>query len=229
MSRPIHLISSMATKGLLVDLALQYEADTGQAVRSESVGGLHLMRRVLEGEPFDGVALAAQTIDELIATGHVVAGSRVDLVRSGVAMAVRAGAPLPDIATEAALRAAVMAAASLSYSTGPSGLHLAALFERWGLADVLAARTVQAPPGVPVGQLLDEGKAEIGFQQFSELLHLPGITIVGPLPPDVQLITTFSIGIATASTQPAVLAPLLRWLASDAAAAAKRHHGMEPV
>jgi molybdate transport system substrate-binding protein len=222
-------ISSMATRQVLAELATLFEQHSGVRVAIESVGGVDAARRVQAGEAFDVVLLAAKAIDELIAAGRVVAGSRVDLMRSGVAVAVRAGAPRPDIATEEGVRRAVQAARSVSYSTGPSGVHLAKLFERWGLADEIRARTVQAPPGVPVGTLVARGEVELGFQQLSELMHLDGITVLGPLPPAIQTVTTFSGGVCTASTQPDRVRELLADLASPLAAEAKRRHGMEPA
>ena len=229
MSSPIRIISSMATKQLLADLVTQYHQASGQAVELESVGGVDAARRVKAGEAFDAVILASDAIDRLIAEGHVVAGSRVDLVRSGVAVAVRAGAPVPDLSSEAAVRQAVLGAASLSYSTGPSGVALQALFERWGIAEQIRARIVQAPPGVPVGSLVADGRVELGFQQLSELINLPGITIAGPLPPAIQILTVFSGGVAATSTQPDAVRAVLELMRSPAAAAAKRRQGMEPV
>ena len=140
----------MATRTLLDELATAYSAETGVPVAIESVGGVDAARRVQEGEAFDVVILSAEAIDKLIAAGRVLPGSRVDLVRSGVAVAVRAGAPRPDLSTEAAVKAAVSAARTVGYSTGPSGVALARLFERWGLAESLKDRTVVATPGVPV-------------------------------------------------------------------------------
>jgi molybdate transport system substrate-binding protein len=222
-------ISSMATRQVLAELAAAYAKQTGSRVAIEAVGGVEAARRVEAGEAFDVVVLASDAIDRLIAAGHVVAHSRVDLVRSPVAVAVRAGRPHPDIGSEDALRAAVETARAIGYSTGPSGTHLVRLFERWGVADQLRARTVQAPPGVPVASLIARGDVEIGFQQLSELMHAPEVDVVGPMPPSTQFITTFSGGITAASAQPDAVRGLLAFMASAAAADAKRRHGMEPA
>ena len=222
-------ISSMATRQVLAELGAAYTARTGDTVAIESVGGVDAARRVQAGEAFDLVVLASNAVDALQAAGRVAPGSKVDLVHSGVAVAVRAGAPLPDIATEAALRQAVRAARSISYSTGPSGVHLAGMFQRWGIADEIAPRIVQAPPGVPVGTLVARGEVELGFQQLSELMHLPGITVVGPLPPEVQVLTTFSGAVCTTATQPEAARRLLAFLASSEADDTKRRHGMAPA
>lgn len=230
MANPIRIISSMATKQLLGDLIAEYrQQHPGQEVELISVGGVDAAKRVQAGEAFDAVALAANAIDKLIADGHVLAGSRVDLVHSGVAVAVRAGGAQPDISSEAALKAAVLAARTLGYSTGPSGVQLAKLFERWGITEQIADRIVTAPPGVPVGALVAQGAVELGFQQLSELMNLEGITLLGPLPPEVQVTTTFSAGIAATSTQPEAVRELLDFLASPATAEAKRRNGMDPA
>lgn len=230
MSTPLRIISSMATKSLLADLlALHAEARPGVEVELESVGGVDATKRVQAGETFDLVALASNAIDKLAAEGHVVAGSRVDLVHSGIAVAVRAGAPAPDISDEAALKAAVLGARTLGYSTGPSGVALARLFERWGIAEQVSDRIVTAPPGVPVGALVASGEVELGFQQLSELMHLDGIALLGPLPPEVQIITTFSAGVATTSARPEAARALLAFLATPATAEAKRRNGMDPA
>jgi molybdate transport system substrate-binding protein len=229
MPAQLSIISSMATKALLADLVAQFEQASAHRVAVESVGGVDAAKRVQAGETFDAVVLAADAIERLLAAGKLVAGSRVDLVTSGVAVAVRAGAPRPDIGSEDAVRRAVLAARSLSYSTGPSGVQLAKLFERWGIADEIKSRIVQAPPGVPVGSLVAEGKVELGFQQLSEMMNLPGITLLGPLPPAIQIVTTFSAAVAAASTQPDAARELLAFMASPAAATAKRRNGMEPA
>ncbi|MFY9511347.1 MAG: substrate-binding domain-containing protein, partial [Rubrivivax sp.] len=142
--------------------------------------------------------------------------------------AVRAGAPRPDIGSEAAVRQAVLAARSVGFSTGPSGVHLSKLFASWGVSDTPPGRVVQATPGVPVGSLVADGQVELGFQQLSELLHVPGIEVLGLLPPDMAFITTFSAGLCPGPQAPAV-ATLLAFLNSAEAADAKRRHGMEPA
>lgn len=219
----------MATRQVLAELTAGFEQASGHRATIEAVGGVDAARRVMAGEAFDVVVLAADAIAKLLAAGCIVPGSVVDLVHSGVAVAVRAGAPLPDLASEDAVRAAVRAARSVSVSTGPSGVAIGKLFERWGIADEIAPRMVQAPPGVPVGSLVAGGQVELGFQQLSELLHVPGIAIVGPLPPAIQVTTTFSAGIGVHTQQAGAARELLAYMASPAAAEAKRRQGMEPA
>ena len=224
------LISSMATKALLADLAALYQNQNPDIrVEVESVGGVDAAKRVEAGEVFDGVVLASNAIDKLIASGHVLAGSRSDLVLSGVAVAVPAGAPVPDIATEEALKAAILAAPTLGYSTGPSGVQLARQFEAWGIAEQIAPRIVQAKPGVPVGALVARGEVALGFQQRSEMLGVPGITVVGGLPKAVEIITTFSGSIAATCQQPQAMRQLLAFWQSEACDELKRQHGMDPA
>ena len=222
-------ISSMATRQVLAELVELYGRQCADRVAIESVGGVDAAKRVQAGEVFDVVILASDAIAKLAASGHVVPASQVDLVHSGVAVAVRAGASVPDISSEDAVRRAVLAARSLSYSTGPSGVALAKLFERWGIAQEIAPRIVQAPPGVPVGTLVARGEVELGFQQLSELLHVSGITLVGPLPPAIQITTTFSGAIAANARQPDAARALLAFMASPEAADAKRRQGMDPA
>lgn len=206
-----------------------WQATSGIEVAVESVGGVDAAKRVQAGEAFDGVVLALDAIEKLIAGGHAVAGSRVDLVQSSVAVAVKAGTPLPDISTEAALRRAIAAAPAIGYSTGPSGVALVKLFERWGMLDALQNPIVQAPPGVPVGSLVASGAVALGFQQLSELMGLEGITVVGVLPQAVAITTVFSAAVCAASSQREELARLLAFMASNEVANVKLRHGMQAV
>lgn len=219
-------ISSMATRQLLAELLAAWQGQGGLPVAMESVGGVDAARRVIAGEAFDLVVLASDAIDKLTDSGHLVAGSRVDLVQSGVAVAVPAGAPRPDIGNEAALRAAVLAAPSIGYSTGPSGTQLLKLFDRWGITAQLQGRLVQARAGVPVGSLVASGEVALGFQQLSELIGLPGISLLGGMPAPVQIDTIFSGAVAATSQQPAAVRALLAWLAAPDTAATKLRHGM---
>ena len=219
----------MATRRLLGELVDAYKpASSDVAVTVESMGGVDAAKRVAAGEPYDLVVLASGALEKLIAQGHIVAGSRVDVVRSPVAFAVRAGAPRPAIDSEEAVKRAVMSARNVGYSTGPSGDHLIALPKRWELSDAMKDRVVQAPPGVPVATLVASGEVELGFQQLSEFMHASGIDVVGLLPDATQNVTTFAGGIATVSTQPDGVRALLSFMASPAVAALKRKNGMEP-
>lgn len=226
---PLKLLSSMATREVLADLVAQYENTAGQPVVAEAAGGVDVAKRVQAGEACDVVVLAADAIDKLMAAGKAVAGSRVDVVASGIAVAVRAGAERPDIGDEEALKRAVRSARSLSYSTGPSGVYLEKTFERWGILGEIRERIVVPPPGVPVATLVADGRAELGFQQLSELLNKPGVDVIGPLPPAVQYTTIFSGAVASACTRPDAARALLAFLASPAAEAAKRRYGMTPA
>ena len=229
-SHPLRLtgISSMATRAVLNELAAACP-QPGVELAIESVGGVDAARRVQAGEAFDIVVLAADAIDRLIASGQVVARSRVDLVHSGVAAAVRSGTPWPDLGSEDAVRNAVLAAPSIGFSTGPSGVQLYKLFERWGITAQLQGRLVQAPPGVPVGGLVACGQVALGFQQLSELLNIDGIDVVGALPPAIQINTTFSAGRCAASTQALAVQGLTDYLCSPAAALVYQRHGMTPA
>ena len=194
----------METRRVLADLAAHWHDTCGIALRLEPVGGVD-------------------------AAGHVRADSLTPLARSGVAVAVRAGADLPDITTETALQAAVMSALTVGHSTGPSSTHLLRMFERWGVLDEIRGRIVQAPPGVPVALLVAQGDVALGFQQLSELLGAPGIEIVGPLPESVQTVTVFSGAVCSSTQMPDAARSWLHFMASPAADAVKRRHGMSPA
>jgi molybdate transport system substrate-binding protein len=219
----------MATRLILGELGQRYEALSGIPVAIAAMGGVDAARRVRAGEVTDIVVLAANVMAQLEAEGHIVPGGIKGLARSGMAIAIPAGSEPPDIGDEAAVRLAVSAARKVCYSTGPSGDHLLKLCERWGLLPDEAGRLVKAPPGVPVGALVARGEADIGFQQLSELIHVPGIAVVGPLPPDIQAVTVFSAGVASTSSRPQETADLIAYFTSAEAHEVLRAQGMEPA
>lgn len=223
------VISSMATRHVLTQLAQAYEAVSGQHVSIVSVGGVEAARRIQEGERFDVVVLASDALDRLERDGHVISGSRVGVARSEVAVAIKHGEPRRDVSSESALRDAVLRARTIGYSTGPSGTHIINLLRKWGIADVIADRIVEARPGVPVGSLVAEGKVELGFQQLSELVHEPGIDIVGMLPAAIQAVTVFSAAICATSQRQEAAKAFLNHLASSNGDQVKITHGMAPV
>jgi molybdate transport system substrate-binding protein len=227
MTRQITSISSMATRQILADLAESYEQRTGTQVAIQSMGGVEAARRVRAGEPADIVVLASKVMERLEVEGHLVSGSRVGFARSGIAMAVPSGVQRPSVSDEASVKQAILDARRICYSTGPSGDHLKQLWERWGIAGSVSQRALQAPPGVPVGTVVARGEADLGFQQLSELLHVPGVEIVGLLPPEIQAVTVFSAGVSTTSSQREEARALVAYLTSPEAEAAKRQHGME--
>ena len=216
----------MATRRLLGELIAQFEKTSPHRVALESVGGLDAARRVRAGESLDVVVLAREVIDDLIGTAHIVEGSRVDVAASAIGVAVRSGTPHPDISSADGVRAAVLAARRIGYSTGPSGQYLARLFASWDSDGQLKDRITVAPVGVPVGSLVARGDIDLGFQQLSELGG-DAIDVVGQLPPDIQMITTFSGGVAQTSAQPDAARALLVFMASPALTPIKRAHGMD--
>jgi molybdate transport system substrate-binding protein len=229
MSAQITAISSTATRQILADLVGVYEQRAGCRVAIHSMGGVDAARSIRAGEPTDVIILASNVMEQLEAEGHIVSGSRADFARSGIAMAVPSGARRPRIDNEQSVKQATLNALKICYSTGPSGDHLKRLWQRWGISDAISERAVQAPAGVPVGSLLANGEADLGFQQLSELLHVPGIDIVGPLPPEIQALTVFTAGVSSSSSQLKQAEALVAYLTSPQAEAAKRQHGMEPT
>ncbi len=222
-------ISSMATRHVLAELGAAYRQKTGQSVAIKSVGGVDAARRIRAGEKFDIVVLADEALRQLEADGCIKPGSRAGFADSAIVVAVRSGAKRPSLTDEDSLKAAVLAAQSICYSTGPSGTHVIGLLEKWGVDQRISGRIVQAPPGVPVGAMVARGEAELGFQQLSEFLDVPGIDIVGTLPREIQSLTRFSCGVGALASNEAGARDLIGYLTSPEADASKRRHGMEPV
>jgi molybdate transport system substrate-binding protein len=229
MNSQITGISSMATRQILADLVGSYEQRTGCRVAIKPMGGMDAARIIRAGEPADVIVLASNVMEQLEVEGHIVSGSRVEFARSGIAVAIASGARRPDVNDEESVKQATLEAHKICYSTGPSGNHLRQLWEQWGIIELILPRTIQAPPGVPVGTLVAKGEADLGFQQLSELLHLPGIHILGLLPPEIQAVTVFSAGLCSASSNLEGGRALVAYLTSPEAEAAKRQHGMEPI
>jgi molybdate transport system substrate-binding protein len=219
-------LSSMATRHILADLAGDYAARHGTRVEIRSMGGVEAAKSVRAGEATDIVVLASKVMASLETEGHLVKSGTRDFARSEIGVAIRAGSALPSLASEQAIKQAMLDARKLCYSTGPSGDHLKALCEQWG---VPPERVLIAPPGVPVATLVANGDADLGFQQLSELIGQPGIEVVGPLPPEVQAATVFSAGISTMSLDPEGARAFIAYLASVETEDAKRRHGMEPA
>jgi molybdate transport system substrate-binding protein len=222
----IKVMASAAFREAYLELAPEFERASGHKVTTLWVPSVQMMSRLKGGEAVDIVILSAASLDELVAAGIVA--NRIDLARSGIGIAVRAGAPKPDISSGEAVKRAVLAAKSVVYSTGPSGIYLAGLFEHMGIAAQVKTKLKQVQ-GEPAGGVVARGEAEIGFQQMSELLPVPGIDIVGPLPPDIQQITAFSAGLHVAAREADAAKALVRFLTAPAAAPVIRRKGMEPA
>ena len=229
MSTDITIISSMATRQLLDDVVKIWAMRGGCSVHVESVGGVDASKRIMAGERFDVAVLAADAINKLAAADRVIGATVTELARSSVAIAVRRGFSAPSIATEEALRQTVLTARTLGYSTGPSGQALQGLFARWGIVDDIRSRIVQAPPGIPVGELIRRGEVDVGFQQLSELMHLEGIEIIGPMPPGLEIDTIFSGAVCATSGHPDAARGLLELTRSPAADDAMKRNGMQPA
>ena len=226
MAEGLRVMSSLAMKAACEVLAPRFEHEHGMRVSMQFVGGADIGKRLHAGEAVDLVFLAAAAIDDFIGQGVVRRGSRVDLVRSIVGVAVKSGARHPDISSADALRRAVEAAKAVAYSSGPSGVYLAGVFERWGVA---RDKLRQTGPGIPAGGLLVTGEADIAFQQVSELLPVKGIDFVGPLPGDLQLVTVFSAGTAVTAPNPEAAKAFTGFLTSAAVTADLARCGLEPA
>jgi molybdate transport system substrate-binding protein len=204
-------------KSVLLELVPEFERTTGSKVVVTWGSANGLLKELETGTGGDLAILTAEAIDGLIVRGKVIAGSRIDLARSGIGIAVRKGASKPDIASPDALKRALLAAKSVAHSkTGMSGIYFPTVLERLGIADEMKGKIVMPEPGTPVGEVVAKGEAEIGVQQISELLPIAGIDVVGPLPPTLQKITTFSAGLLAAAKEQEIAAALVKFLATRA-------------
>jgi molybdate transport system substrate-binding protein len=228
MQNVVRVLSTLALMGAVRSLAGRYEAAGGARIDADFAPTLALLDRLRRGEGADVVILTKQALDDLAAQEAVAAGSCVDLARSYVGIAVRAGAAHPDIATESALRATLLGARAVAYSRlGASGIFFAQLIERMGIASEINARACIVPQGFTAERLVT-GEAELAVQQLSELKQVKGIEVVGPIPLDLQSPAVFSAGRLAASKRVVQSDALLKYLASPEVAPALRESGLEP-
>jgi molybdate transport system substrate-binding protein len=224
----VKVLSSLATREAYLELVPQFERETGHKIVTTWSGTTDIAKRLTAGEIHDLVITSSTSQNELIEQGKIVGASLTPLARCGVGMAVRAGLPRPDVGTADTFKQAMLAANTVGYSTGPSGVYVAKLFESLGIADAMKPKTRQVPSGMTVGPFVAKGEADIGFQQESELVHVPGIDYIGALPPELQNVTIFSAGIHTQAAHPDEAKALLQFLTTPVAAAVMKKHGLQP-
>jgi len=222
----IKVISSQAIKEAYLALAPEFERVSGHKLNTTWNGTIDLLKKLRAGEVFDLVILVTPSMEEMIKEGKIVPDSRIDLVRSEIAIAVPPGSPRPDLSSVETVKRALLAAKNgVGYSSGPSGVFLSDLFKHWGIADRI--KQIQTPPGTPVGTLLAKGEVDIGFQQVSELMLYPGIQYVGPVPREMQHVSVFAGGVHTGAKNPGAARELIRFIASPAALPYIKKTGME--
>ncbi|MBI3047400.1 MAG: substrate-binding domain-containing protein [Acidobacteria bacterium] len=230
----IRVMTSGGFTAALLELLPEFEREARHTVLTAfgaSMGGApdSIPSRLARGEPADVVILARPALDDLMAQGKVVPGTAVDLVRSLIGMVVRAGAPKPDISSVDALKRTLLDARSIAFSASASGVYLSTeLFPRLGIADQIRGKSRRIE-SERVAAVVARGEAEIGFQQVSELLPVPGADYVGPLPEGAQQVTIFSAGIAAGARAPDAARALIRFLSSPAAYPVIRKSGLEPA
>jgi molybdate transport system substrate-binding protein len=226
----IKVLSSIATREAYLELMPQFQKASGHTVATTWAGTTAIMQRMATpGELHDLIIISSTELEELTSQGKIVAGSRVDLAKSGIGIAVRKGATRPDVSTADALKRALVAAKTVGYTSGPSGVYMAGLIEKMGIATEIKPKYRGVPSGGTIGTIVASGEAEIGFQQVSELVHIPGADYIGPLPPEVQFVTIFSSGIQTGATNPDAAKALVAFLTTPAAMAVMQKHGLEPA
>jgi len=221
---------SNGVKAVVVDLVPEFERASGTKADIAWASTNMLLEQIAKGATGDLAILTDEAIDDLIRQGKIVSGSRVDLARSAIGIAVRAGAPKPDIGSADALKKALLSARAISYSkTGISGVYFPTVLERLGIADATKGKTVIPPPGVVVGEVVVKGEADLGVQQISELLPVPGIEIVGPLPAELQKLTVFSAGVFVGAKDVSAAKAMVTMLTSATARSLYQRKGMEPA
>jgi molybdate transport system substrate-binding protein len=224
----ITVIASNAVKEAYLQLLPQFEKASGNHVVVSWAGTDDIARRIGNGEVADIAIAPSFTIDALIAQGRLTPGSRVDVAKSIVGVAIRLGAAKPDLSSGEGLKRSLLAAKSIVISAGPSGKYLTGLFQKMGIAEAIKPKTTQLAPGASPGESLARGEADIGFTQVSEFLAVKGIDYLGPLPPDIQNVTTFSAGVHKAAPNAKAAKALLEFLTAPSAAGVLKKTGLEP-
>lgn len=228
MATEIRVLSSIATREAYNELVPQFEKSSGHRVATTWAGTTAIMQKMTAGESHDLIIISGAELDELIRQGKVAADSRVTLARCGIGIAIRAGAPKPDVSSAGALKKALLAAKTVGYTSGPSGVYMGKLIERMGIADQIKPKFKSVPSGGTIGTIVASGDCEIGFQQVSEIVHIPGVDFAGPLPDEVQHITVFCCGVPAGAANANAARSLASFLSSAGAAAVMKRHGLEP-
>lgn len=224
----IKVIAANALKDGYAELVAAFEKSSGHKVVTTWAGTVNATKRVSDGEVYDLIIIGSSNIDQLIAAGKLVAGSRADFAKTGIGVAVRGGLPKPDVSTSDAVKAAALAATSIVYSAGPSGAYVAELLKKMGIAEQVASRVKQPSSGAEVAAILARGEADFGFAQVSEFLNVPGLIDLGPLPASIQNFTIYAAGLHAAAPSPDAANALVKHLKAPGAATAIKKMGMEP-
>jgi molybdate transport system substrate-binding protein len=223
----LKLLSALAVREAYRELMPRFERASGRRVAITWAGTVDIKKRLEAGERYDLVVASKGAIDDLVKLEKIAPAGILVVARSGIGVAVRQGAKRPDIGSAEALKRAVIAARTVGYSTGPSGVYLAGLFERMGIAGEVKAKLRSVPSGGTIGAIVASGEAEIGFQQISELVHGDGIDFIGPLPDEVQYITVISAGVPATAADPAGAQALAQFLAGPSAKAVLERAGLQ--
>jgi molybdate transport system substrate-binding protein len=225
----LKVLATNALRTVILERTPQFELARGHSVSTDFDSTNRILGRLFDGEAVDLVIATGAAIDELVTRGAVFAGSRVDLASAGIGVCVRAGARRPDVGSVAAFRLALLDAKSVAYTlTGQSGVYFASVIERLGIAAEIKAKAAVSAGGL-IGEVVARGDAELGVQQISEILAVPGVELVGPLPAELQLMTLFSAGVCTGTRQAETARALIRFLATPDTAQLMRTKGLEPV
>jgi molybdate transport system substrate-binding protein len=224
----IRMIASNAVKEPYLELVPEFEKTSGHHVSIDCVGTDDVVRRIGGGEVADIVIAPSFTIDALIKQGRLAEGSRLDVAKSTIGVAIRPGAPKPDLSSGEGLKRSLLASKRIIISAGPSGKYLSTLFQKMGIADQIKDKTTQLAPGASPGLALARGEGDIGFTQVSELLAIPGIEYLGPVPGEFQSVTTFSAGLGKTAPQPEAAKALLKFLTAAPTVPVLKKTGLEP-